>query len=80
MYFVKKNRFLVKNKIMNKFLQVLVVFASFNSMAQTNVYLSFPPKVGGNDLVLGDIVQDLNGVDMKIDDFNWYLSNIRIGE
>lgn len=46
--------------------------------AQTNLSIMFPPKVGGMDLQLNTTVQDLNGTDMSITDFQYYLSNIEI--
>jgi len=51
---------------------------SFFSFTQSNLYLSFKPKCLGNDLILGDIVQDINGVSMEINHFNYYISNIVI--
>lgn len=46
--------------------------------AQTNLSIVFPPKVGGQDLQLNTTVQDLNGTDMSITDFQYYLSNLEI--
>lgn len=54
------------------------VFGSFLSNAQTNVNIHFPPKVVGNDLVLGTTIQDPNGVSMSIDHFNYYISNVHL--
>lgn len=55
----------------------LLLFASF-SISQTNLYLNFPPKVGGNDLMLNTVVNDLNGTAFKVDNFMYYISNIHI--
>ena len=63
---------------MKKVLVLAGAFMSFFSMAQTEVVLHFPPKVGGNDLVQNTIVQSLGGVDMSIDYFNYYISNVHI--
>ncbi|MCJ8290884.1 MAG: hypothetical protein HRT58_13900 [Crocinitomicaceae bacterium] len=63
---------------MKKVLVLAGAFVSFFSMAQTDVVLHFPPKVGGNDLVQNTIVQSLGGVDMSIDYFNYYISNVHI--
>lgn len=51
---------------------------ALSSFAQTDVVLHFPPKVAGNDLTTGTIVQNLNGVEMSIDYFNYYISNLHI--
>lgn len=56
----------------------LFILMSFFSFTQSNLYLSFKPKCLGNDLILGDIVQDINGVSMEINHFNYYISNIVI--
>ena len=64
-------------KMKNVFL-LAVTFISFFSNAQTNVYLEFPAKVAGNDLTLNTVVQHSNGVDMSIDFFNYYISNVHI--
>lgn len=63
--------------LMRVLLFVFILISSF-SFAQSNLYLSFKPKCLGNDLILGDIVQDINGVSMKINHFNYYISNIVI--
>ncbi len=63
---------------MKTILVLAVTFLSLFSVAQTNVFLDFSPKIGGNDLVLNTVVQDLNGVDITISDFNYYISNVRI--
>jgi hypothetical protein len=57
---------------------LIIISSSLISFTQGNVYLSFKPKCTGNDLVLGATVQDLNGSSMKIDHFNYYISNIHI--
>ena len=63
---------------MKNILILVGAFVSLFSMAQTDVYLHFPPKVGGLDLVQNTTVQSLSGVDMSIDDFNYYISNVHI--
>lgn len=63
---------------MKNVLAFIAAFLSVFSFAQTNVFVEFPPKIGGNDLVLNTVVQDMNGVDLSISDFNYYISNIRI--
>ena len=55
-----------------------LLFISSFSFSQDEVFLSFVPRVGGQQLSLNTDVQDLNGVTMKIDDFNYYVSNIHI--
>lgn len=63
---------------MRKLLTILAVILSYGAVAQTNLYLNFPPKVGGNDLTLNTTVQDLNGTAFKVDNFMYYISNIHI--
>lgn len=63
---------------MKGFLVLAGAIVSLFSWSQTEVYLHFPPKVGGNDLVQNTTVQSLNGVAMSIDDFNYYISNVHI--
>lgn len=46
--------------------------------SQKHVYVHFVPKVAGNTLVLSSVVQDLQGVEMTIEYFNYYLSNLHI--
>lgn len=45
---------------------------------QKHVYVHFVPKVAGNTLVLNSVVQDLQGVEMTVEYFNYYLSNLHI--
>lgn len=54
-----------------------LLLANF-TFSQTNVNLHFPPKVGGNDLVLNTTIQNLNGTAMSIDYFNYYISNVHL--
>ena len=63
---------------MNKLLLIMVLGFGLTSYAQGNLYLSFKPKCEGIDFVLGSTVQNLAGVDMKVDDFNYYISNIHV--
>ncbi len=59
----------------------LIFFASYLfsvSYSQTTLHLMFPPKIGGNDLVTGNVYQDLNGVSMSVDNFCYYISDIHI--
>lgn len=63
---------------MKSFLFSIVACVSLYSSAQTDVYLHFPPKVGGVDLVQNTTVQTLNGIEMSIDYFNYYISNVHI--
>ena len=63
---------------MKRFFTLILVVLTTGSFAQTDLHLTFPPKIGGNDLVVGADVQDLNGVTMRVDDFCYYLSNIHI--
>ena len=67
-----------ESTLMKKILLFASAFISFISAAQTDVYLHFPPKVGGVDLVQNTIVQSLGGIDMSIDYFNYYVSNVHI--
>lgn len=63
---------------MKKFFLLAALSSSFFSFGQTNVNIDFRPRVGGNHLTLNTTVQDLNGVDMTIDFFNYYISNVHI--
>lgn len=63
---------------MKQLLSLLIIGAGLSSFAQDNLYISFKPKCGGNDFSTGTVVQDLNGVSMKVDDFNYYISNIHV--
>lgn len=58
-------------------LSTALLSAAF-SFSQTDVNLYFPPKVGGNDLTLNTTVQDMNGVEMSIEYFNYYISNVHL--
>ena len=57
---------------------ILMLLVASYSFSQNNLFLSFEPKVGGQDLLLNTNVQDLNGTFMKIEDFNYYVSNIHV--
>ena len=56
----------------------LFAFFSKQMIAQQHVYLHFTPKVSGNLLTPSTTVQDLQGVDMSVGFFNYYLSNIHL--
>ena len=63
----------------NIFVSVLLLFfVNHFSFSQKQVYLHFVPKVGGVTLVAGQVYQDLNGTEMSIDFFNYYLSNLHL--
>jgi len=63
---------------MTKLITLLFIGFGFSSIAQNSLFLTFSPKNAGVDLVLNTNIQDLNGVVMKVDDFNYYISNIHI--
>lgn len=56
----------------------LVLLVSKQAAAQQHVYLHFTPKVGGEVLLPNTNVQDLQGVDMSIEYFNYYISNLHL--
>ena len=57
------------------FLSLLTVF-SYGQAQQ--VYVHFIPKVGGETLLQNTVVQNASGVEMSIDIFNYYVSNMHI--
>lgn len=62
-----------------KQLSLLVMFfLAFSGYSQNALFLKFPPKVGGQDLMLDSVVHDLNNRAMIIEDFNYYISNINV--
>lgn len=62
-----------------KQLSLLVLFfLTFAAYSQKGLFLKFPPKVGGQDLMLDSVVHDLNNRAMIIEDFNYYISNIHV--
>ena len=63
---------------MKKYLLLVSLYLSFSSVGQTNVNIDFRPRIGGNHLALNTTVQDLNGIDISIDHFNYYISNVHI--
>lgn len=63
---------------MKSVLFFITALVSLQASAQSNVNLFFPHKVGGVDFVQDEIVQSLNGVEMSIDYFNYYISNVHI--
>lgn len=64
--------------IMKKYLLIASLGLSMCAFGQTNVNIDFRPRVGGNHLDLNTTVQDLTGVDMTIEYFNYYISNVHI--
>ncbi|MCH2230385.1 MAG: hypothetical protein MK105_08570 [Crocinitomicaceae bacterium] len=63
---------------MKYLLSIIILGLGLITFAQDNLYISFVPKCGGSDFVLGSTVQDLNGVDFVVDDFNYYISNLQV--
>lgn len=61
-----------------------IIFLSLFSLCltgvfgQKHVYIHFVPKVAGNTLILNTVLQDLQGVEMTIEYFNYYLSNLHL--
>lgn len=56
----------------------LVSFCLTSAYSQKHVYVHFVPRVAGIPLVLNSVVQDLQGVEMTVEYFNYYLSNLHI--
>ena len=63
---------------MTKLFTLLFIGFGFTSLAQNSLFLTFSPMNAGVDLVLNSNIQDLNGVVMKVEDFNYYISNIHV--
>ena len=65
---------------MKKYIYCCLFIVLFGNAAnaQQHVYVHFIPKVAGNTLVAGATVQDLAGVEMSIDFFNYYISNLHL--
>ena len=65
---------------MKKYIYCCLFIVLFGNAAnaQQHVYVHFIPKVSGNTLVAGATVQDLAGVEMSIDFFNYYISNLHL--
>jgi len=63
---------------MNRLITFIFICFGFSSLAQNNLFLTFSPKNAGVDLALNTNIQNLSGIVMKIDDFNYYISNIHI--
>ena len=61
----------------NLFALIAVAFVG-NIMAQSTLSLNFHPKSNNQDLFLNTIAQDINGTDMTISAFNYYISNIHV--
>lgn len=64
---------------MKKILYTVLSFVvCSNAIAQSTLSLNFHPKSNGQDLFLNQIAQDINGNDMTISAFNYYISNIHV--
>ncbi|MFK7787085.1 MAG: MbnP family protein [Crocinitomicaceae bacterium] len=63
---------------MKQILLLASLSLSLWASAQINVNIDFRPRVNGNHLTLNTTVQDLTGVDMTIEFFNYYVSNVHI--
>lgn len=57
---------------------IIVLFTNSFAFTQKNVFVTISPKFGANDFQIATNVVDLSGLDVNVDYFDYYLSDVHI--